>query len=128
MAKLERQKVHQKEELAELQKEIKKKFAALDGQTELFSVEDQAVDRIAPQNVKKGIGLEAKKRLLPTIIGEYLATHSGEDKIPFTWIKKQLEEKYDIKCRSISNYFIGVLDDYKLVGGNRNRAIKVKVY
>ena len=91
----------------------------------MFSVEDQAVERIAPENVKKGMSTEAKARLLPTIIDAYLSTHPKEDTVPFGWIKEHLEERYGITCRSISNYFKGILDDYKLVGGNRNRAIKV---
>ena len=125
MGKLERQKRHQEDELANLRKEIKQKFAALDKETDLFNVEDQSVERIAPENVKKGMSSEAKARLLPTIIGAYLSTHPKEDTVPFGWIKEHLEEQYEIKCRSISNYFTGILDDYKLVGGNRNRAIKV---
>ena len=35
-----------------------------------------------------------------------------------------LAEKYQIECRSISNFFVGILDEYELVGGNRNRAVK----
>ncbi len=43
--------------------------------------------------------------------------------MPFRWIKKHLEDEYKIKCKSISNFFVGLLDDYELAGGNRNRSI-----
>ena len=41
-------------------------------------------------------------------------------------MKKELAEKYDIKARTISNFFNSQLQSYKLTGGNRNRQIVLK--
>ena len=71
----------------------------------------------------RGISLEKKKLLLPAILEDYKATHTDSKNVPFRWIKQHLEEKYKVKCKSISNFFVGLLDDYELAGGNRNRSI-----
>lgn len=127
MAKLERQKDHQERELKELRSEIRKNYAALDSKPELFmSFKNATVHGISPENVKKGMSLEAKKRLLPSVIADYVAINPETTNVPFTWIKSHLESKYGITCRSISNYFVGVLDECKLEGGNRNRSIVVE--
>ena len=60
------------------------------------------------------------------ILNDYLKEDPEADSVPFRWIKDRLEQEYKIKCRSISNFFIGILDDYELVGGNRNKAVKLK--
>ena len=127
MAKLERQKAHQEQELKELRSEIAKNYAALDSKPELFtSFRNAAVHGINPDNVKKGMSSEQKTRLLPSIIADYVAINPETTNVPFTWIKSHLESKYGITCRSISNYFVGVLDEYELEGGNRNRSIVVE--
>ena len=75
---------------------------------------------------KKNVSSEKKKLLLPIILNDYLKEDPEADSVPFRWIKARLEQEYKIKCRSISNFFIGILDDYELVGGNRNKAVKLK--
>ena len=127
MAKLERQKAHQEQELKELRSKVRKNYAALDGKPELFrDFRNATVHGINRENVKKGMSLEQKKRLLPAIIADYVALNSEATNVPFTWIKSHLESKYGISCRSISNFFVGVLDEYELEGGNRNRSIVVE--
>ena len=74
--------------------------------------------------IKEGMSFEKKKRLLCQVMSKYLAVHPTAESVPFTWIKSHLAEKYQIECRSISNFFVGILDAYELVGGNRNRAVK----
>ena len=127
MERLKRQKRHQSEELEELQATINKKFAALNSQSELFSLATDWSSGLSVDEVKKGMSSEKKKRLFPQIMSEYLAVHPKAESVPFTWIKSHLAEKYQIECRSISNFFLGILDAYELVGGNRNRAVKCKV-
>ena len=124
MERLKRQKRHQSEELEELQATINKKFAALNSQSELFSLATDWSSGLTVDEVKKGMSSDKKKRLFPQIMSEYLAVHPKAESVPFTWIKSQLAEKYQIECRSISNFFVGILDEYELVGGNRNRAVK----
>ena len=130
MAKLERQQAHQEQELKELKElrtEIKKNFAALDGKPELFrEFRNAAVHGINPENVKKGMSLELKKRLLPSIIADYVALNPDSTNVPFTWIKSHLESKHGISCRSISNFFVGLFAEYELEGGNRNRSIVIE--
>ena len=79
---------------------------------------------LSVDEVNKGMSSDKKKRLFPQIMSEYLAVHPKADSVPFTWIKSHLAEKYQIECRSISNFFVGILDEYELVSGNRNRAVK----
>jgi len=68
-----------------------------------------------------------KEILLSKLISEYRRLYFPEKgAVPFTWIKSQLKEKYDIETKSISNFFVGILDKYELVGGNRNRSISLK--
>ena len=45
--------------------------------------------------------------------------------MPFKWIKEALADKFSIETRRISNFFVGMLDEYEWIGGNNNRAIKL---
>ena len=100
------------------------KTRASNSQSELFSLATDWRSGLSVDEVKRGMSSEKKKRLFPQIMSEYLAVHPKAESVPFTWIKSQLAEKYQIECRSISNFFVGILDEYELVGGNRNRAVK----
>ena len=102
------------------------KTRASNSQSELFSLATDWSSGLSVDEVKKGMSSEKKKRLFPQIMSEYLAVHPKAESVPFTWIKSHLAEKYQIECRSISNFFVGILDEYELVGGNRNRAVKCK--
>ncbi|MCP4082742.1 MAG: hypothetical protein GY743_21140 [Planctomycetaceae bacterium] len=89
----------------------------------MSDVPDSALQKV---EVKKNVSSEKKKLLLPIILNDYLKEEPEADSVPFRWIKSRLEQEYKIKCRSISNFFIGILDDYELIGGNRNKAVKLK--
>lgn len=68
-----------------------------------------------------------KELLLSKMISEYRRLYfPNKGAVPFSWIKSQLKEKYDIETKSISNFFVGILDKYELVGGNKNRSISLK--
>lgn len=124
MTKLENQTRHQQEELAELQETLEKRYSSLNDNLELFSltdVPDSAVIDLIPDG--RGISLEKKELLLPAILEDYKATHPDTQNVPFRWIKQHLEEKYKVKCKSISNFFAGLLEEYELAGGNRNRSV-----
>ena len=100
------------------------KTQAVNSQSELFSLATDWSSGLSVDEVKKGMSSEKKKRLLPQIMSEYLAVYPTAESVLFTWIKSHLAEKYQIACRIISNFFVGILDAYELVGGNRNRAVK----
>ena len=100
------------------------KTQAVNSQSELFSLATDWSSGLSVDEVKKGMASEKKKRLLLQVMSEYLAVHPTAESLLFTWIKSHLAEKYQIACRSISNFFVGILDAYELVGGNRNRAVK----
>jgi len=102
------------------------KTQAVNSQSELFSLATDWSSGLSVDEVKKGMSSEKKKRLFPQIMSEYLAVNPKAESVPFTWIKSHLAEKYRIECRSISNFFVGILDEHELVGGNRNRAVKCK--
>ena len=103
------------------------KTRASNSQSELFSLATDWSSGLSVDAVKKGMFSEKKQRLVThQMMGEYLAVQPTAESLPFTWIKSHLAEKYQIECRSMSNFFVGILDAYELVGGNRNRAVKCK--
>ena len=67
-----------------------------------------------------------KELLLDKILTDFQLLNPKEKTCSFTHVKKELADKYDIKTRSISNFFHSQLENYKLIGGNRNRAIVMR--
>ena len=126
LARLKDQQRHQEEELASVEEVLGGKYQALEGKLELFTLSDVPDSALQRAEGKKNVSSEKKKLLLPIILNDYLKEDPEADSVPFRWIKARLENEYKIKCRSISNFFIGILDDYELVGGNRNKAVKLK--
>ncbi len=124
--KQERQKRHQESELADLQKELSSKFSALKGRPELFTLSDVLDSEPRLDEHLKSVSLEKKRLLLPLLLKEYQAENPDSKNVPFRWIKSRLEENYGVKCKSISNFFLGILDEYELAGGNRNRSVLLK--
>ena len=124
-AKLKRQKRHLDEEKVEIQKVLKTKYKALNQAKSLFStsdVPDTALDVEATHYVTTS----KKELLLDKILADYQLLNPKEKTCSFTHVKKELADKYDIKTRSISNFFHSQLENYKLIGGNRNRAIVMR--
>lgn len=91
--------------------------------TSLSPFESEEIEIESPNYVSK----MEKELLLSKLISEYRRLYFPEKgAVPFSWIKSQLKKQYDIETKSISNFFVGILDNYELVGGNRNRSISLK--
>jgi len=82
-------------------------MAALSSQSELFRLAADWSSGLSVDEVKRGMSSEQKKRLFPQMMSESLAAHPTAESVPLTWIKSHLAEKYQIECRSISNFFVG---------------------
>ena len=123
--KLERQKQHLDDERREIEKTLKTTYKALNQAKSLFStsdVPDTALDVEATHYVTAS----KKELLLDKILTDFQLLNPKEKACSFTHVKKELADKYDIKTRSISNFFHSQLENYKLIGGNRNRAIVMR--
>ena len=123
--KLQRQKRHLDDEKAGIQKTLKTKYKALNQAKSLFStsaVPDTALDVEATHYVTT----PKKELLLDKILADFQLLNPKEKTCSFTHVKKELADKYDIKTRTISNFFHSQLQGYRLVGGNRNRQIVLK--
>ena len=125
MAKLERQKRHQVEELDDITREIKKKFADLDKHEQLF-VNKQRNDNVHDIKGAKYVTHDQKEILLERCISEYKALHPESKNLPYTWLKQHLASKYDIECRTVSQFFKNVWVDSDFAGGNKNRSLVLK--
>lgn len=125
MAKLERQKRHQEDELKEKSKEIKKKFADLDKHEQLF-VNKQRNDNVHDIKGAKYVTHDQKEILLERCISEYKALHPESKNLPYTWLKQHLAIKYEIECRTVSQFFKNIWVDRDFAGGNKNRSLVLK--
>ena len=125
MDKLKRQKRHQTDELADIEKKLKsKEFKHLEANKELFivtDVPDTALDEIGT----KYISTEKKELLLARCIDDYRGSHAGSTELPFRWLKEHLATKYGIKCRSVSQFFKTVWADSEFGGGNKNKYLVI---
>lgn len=63
---------------------------------------------------------QKKRELLKSI----LESHGG-DKISFQEVKNILEQRYNIKTRTIGNFFRNELGKYNTTGGNRKKFILI---
>jgi len=123
--KLQRQKRHLDDEKSEIEKSLKTTYKALNQARSLFStsdVPDTALDIEATHYVTTS----KKELLLDKILADFQLLNPSEKTCSFQHVKKELAEKYDIKTRTISNFFNTQLQSYKLTGGNRNRQIVLK--
>ena len=77
-------------------------------------------------NRKAFLGPSKIELLLDKILTDFQLLNPKEKTCSFTHVKKELADKYDFKTRSISNFFHSQLENYKLIGGNRNRAIVMR--
>ena len=68
---------------------------------------------------------EQKKALLLKLFSEYRALNPRSTQVPFSWLKKTLDNQYNIKTRSVSNFLTKLLPEYKKTGGKRNRCVVV---
>ena len=126
MAKLERQKRHQEDELKEINKQIKNKFASLDKHEELFAAYQAFNDSLGTFDEIIGaryVTHDQKEMLLERCISEYRALNPESQNLPFKWLKQHLATKYDIECRSVSQFFKDTWEGSEFEGGNKNRSL-----
>ena len=57
---------------------------------------------------------------------KYKALHPESRNLPFRWLKDHLASKYEINCRSVSQFFKDVWVDGEFAGGNKNRSLVLK--
>ena len=114
-------------EVARIEQKLGYEFTELEEVVSLLSSQvgpsvpvDPKLDAIkGAKYVKK----EMKGRLLAAILEEYRQSKPNAKTMSYTDIKVILDQEYDIQCRSIANFFVGLLDEYETTGGNRNKAI-----
>lgn len=122
MAKLERQQHHADEEAAEIRQRMSGEFAELGEVAELFTT--SPVPDTALTLEETGYVTKDKKRLLfRKILADFKRANPEAETISYATVKNTLAETYKVNTRSIANFFLGILSDYKTVGGNRNKAI-----
>lgn len=64
-----------------------------------------------------------KRRLLRQILRDYGLANPDAKTISYRTVKSVLEKDYGIQCKSIANFFVGMLDELETEGGNRNKQI-----
>ena len=84
-------------------------------------IEPEPIEDIQPNYVTE----EQKKALLIKLFSDYRTLNSGATRVPFSWLKKTLDNQYNIKTRSVSNFFNKLLPQYKKTGGNRNKCVVI---
>ena len=131
--KLDNQTQVVKQEIIKLQKnldsinnKIEKNKIKLEQYKELENVKGmfnfigpEPIEDIKPNYVTE----EQKKALLLKLFSDYQTLNSGATRVPFSWLKKTLDNQYNIKTRSVSNFFNKLLPQYKKTGGNRNKCV-----
>ena len=98
-------------------------YKELENVKEMFNLiePEERIDNIRPNYVTE----EQKKTLLLKLFSEYRALNPHSTRVPFSWLKKTLDNQYNIKTRSVSNFFTKLLPQYKKTGGKRNRCVVV---
>ena len=73
----------------------------------------------------KSVKHETKTLMLKEIIENYRVENPNKQAIGFQEVRKILQEKYGVKCRSIGNLMREQLKSYATYGGNKNKKIKI---
>ena len=115
-------------DLKEVHEKLKSSFSELNKNSHLIRIDDERNESSGDLNLKstRYVSHESKVKLLNHMIRAHQIEFPDSNKVRFVWLKNHLEKKYDIKCRSVSTFFKGILDDYQLAGGNRNRSIALE--
>jgi len=79
----------------------------------------EPIENIQPNYVTE----EQKKALLLKLFSDYQTLNPGATRVPFSWLKKTLDNQYNIKTRSVSNFFNKLLSRYEKTGGNRTKCV-----
>jgi hypothetical protein len=125
MEKLRRQQGHESKERTEIEETLRTRFKQLEAASSLFSLSD-VPDTALEIKETHYVTANKKELLLEKMMNDYKALNPEETAVPFRWMKSELETRYEIKTRSVSNFFTGILDKYELVGGSRNRAVSLE--
>ena len=113
-------------EIEQLEALLGSKFDGLRQAEDLFTVLKNPGDEELAELEIEGTGYvkkETKEKLLRKIFADYRRANPQATAISYRDVKETLEQNYGIECRSIANFFVGMLDSYETVGGNRNKAI-----
>lgn len=114
------------EDIAEIKAVLETDFSELLDAEDLFATTERSSEAPSAELVIEGTGYvkkETKVKLLAKIFDDYRRSNPKAETISYGEVKETLRRNYGIECRSIANYFVGMLDDYETVGGNRNKAI-----
>ena len=106
----------------EINKTKLKQYKELENVKGMFNfIGPEPIEDIQPNYVTE----EQKKALLIKLFSDYQTLNSGATRVPFSWLKKTLDNQYNIKTRSVSNFFNKLLPQYKKTGGNRNKCVVI---
>ena len=97
------------------------RYNELENVKEMFNFlqPEERIGNIRPNYVTE----EQKKALLLKLFSDYRVLNPRSTRVPFSWLKKTLDNQYNIKTRSVSNFFTKLLPQYKKTGGKRNRCV-----
>ncbi len=97
------------------------RYNELENVKEMFNFlqPEERIGNIRPNYVTQ----EQKKALLLKLFSDYRVLNPRSTRVPFSWLKKTLDNQYNIKTRSVSNFFTKILPQYKKTGGKRNRCV-----
>lgn len=127
LAKLENEQSGISEELARIEEKLGYEFTDLQEAADLFSAHTARGEQTDPSlEAIKGasyVKKEMKGPLLRKILSDFGKSNPDTEAMTYTQVKTALDQDYDIQCRSIANFFVGLLDEYETTGGNRNKAI-----
>ena len=73
----------------------------------------------------KNVKNETKTEILKEIISNYRAENPNKQAIGFQEVRQILQQRYNIKCRTIGNLLRNQLKSYATYGGNKNKKIKI---
>ena len=106
----------------EINKTKLKQYKELENVKGMFNfIGPEPIEDIQPNYVTE----EQKKALLIKLFSDYRTLNSDATRVPFSWLKKTLDNQYNIKTRSVSNFFNKLLPQYKKTGGNRNKCVVI---
>lgn len=108
----------------ELSSKLARDFSELQNEEGLFATSETDAASSTPLiDSTKYVKSEKKGPLLDSILRNYQQLNPKAKTISYSEVKRTLEERYGIQCRSIANFFVDQLPNYETVGGNRNKSI-----
>ncbi len=126
IAELEEKEAKIEAEIEEVTALLATDYMELSKADDLFAAGENPSDKeLAEVQVEETsyVKKETKEKLLRKIFADYRKVDPKARTISYRHIKERLERDYNIECKSIANFFVGMLDRYETEGGNRNKAI-----